>query len=156
MTPFVSRSLVACRWSFANSRTVNRLHSCRRLRTTNDQRPTTILYLLRAARKRQQRDIARLLDGPRQTALVRCAHARQASRSYLPALRYELGQQTHIFVIDRFDLLDAELANLLAPEELAAAFTGTAGTSAGTRTTWRPAALGAVTTTTLRTAFAAT
>jgi hypothetical protein len=60
--------------------------------TANDQRPTTILNLLRAPRERQQSDISRLLDRPRQTALVRRTHSGQASRSDLAAFRYELGQ----------------------------------------------------------------
>src|ERR1700687_6322540 len=100
--------------------------------------------LLRASCERQQGDIARLLDGPRQTALVRRAHTGQASRSDLAAFRDELRQQTHIFVIDRFDLLDAELANLLAPEKLTPTFAGTAGASAGPRTAWRPTAPGTI------------
>ena len=109
------------------------------------------MNLLRASGERQQSDVARLLDGPRQTALVRRAHAGQASRSDLAAFRHELRQQTHIFVIDRFDLLDAELANFFAPEKLAAAFARTTGASAGTRTA-RTAAIAA---TALRTAVAA-
>jgi hypothetical protein len=76
---------------------------------------------------------------------VRRAYAGQASRSDLAAFRHELRQQTHIFVIDRFDLLDAELANLLAPEKLAAAFAGTTRASARTRTARRTAALGTIT-----------
>src|ERR1700691_2065737 len=96
----------------------------------------TILNLLHASGERQEGDVARLLDGPRQTALVRRAHAGQAPRSDFAALRDELRQQAHVFVIDRFDLLDAELANLFAAEKLAAAFAWTTGTSGGTRTAW--------------------
>jgi len=88
--------------------------------------------LLRSSGEGQQGDVARLLDGPRQTALVRRAYAGQAARSDLAALGDELRQQTHIFVIDRFDFFDAELANLLAPKELAPTFAGTTGASAGT------------------------
>src|SRR3984893_7242791 len=110
--------------------------------------------LLRTSRKRQQCDIARLLDSPRQTALVRHTHAGQASRSDLAAFSHELRQEPHIFVVDRLDLLDAELAHLFAPEVLAAAFAGTTGASAGTRTA-RTAALGALPATTLRATFAA-
>ena len=116
---------------------------------TNDD-----LNLLCASGERQQGDVPRLLDCPRQTALVRRAHPGQPSRSDFAAFRHELRQQAHIFVIDGFDLLDAELANLLAPEKLAAAFAGTAGTSAGTRPA-RTAALGAIASTTLWTAFSA-
>jgi hypothetical protein len=121
----------------------------RERRTTNDD-----FDLLRAPRERQQSDIARLLDRPRETALVRRAHSGQASRSDLAAFRHELRQQTYILVIDRFDLLDAELANFLAPEEFTATFTGASGASAGTWSAWRTAALGAIATTTLRTTFA--
>src|SRR5271170_2897780 len=102
---------------------------------TNDDFP-----LLRASRKWQQCDVASLLDRPRQPPLMRSAHTRQASRRDLATLGYELRQQTHIFVIDRFDLLDAKLANLLAPEKFAPTFAGTTRASAGTRTAWRPAA----------------
>src|SRR5271169_468 len=138
MTPW---SLVVSRWSLANS--------------ANDQRLATSddFYLLCPSRKRQQRDIARLLDRSRQAALVRRAHSGQASRSDLAAFRHELRQQPHVLVIDRFDLLDAELANFLAPEKLASAFAGTTRASARTRTA-RTAALGAIATATLRTAFA--
>jgi hypothetical protein len=126
-----------------------------KLQTTNGGRPATILYLLRASSKGQQSDISRLLNRPRQTALVRRADAGQPPRRDLPALGYELRQQTHIFIIDRFDLLDAELANFLAPEKLAAAFALTTGTSAWTRAAWRSAAVRAITPTSLRSAFAA-
>jgi hypothetical protein len=65
------------------------------------------------------------------------AYSGQAPRRDLAAFRYELRQQTHIFVIDGFDLFDAELANLLAPEKLsAAAFARTARASAWTRAAW--------------------
>src|SRR5208282_345665 len=114
---------------------------------------TDDLELLRASSEGQQGDVARLLDRSGQTALVRRAHSGQASRSDLAALRYELRQQTHIFVIHGFDLLDAELANLLAPEEFAATFAGTASASAGTWTAW-PAAVGTIAASTLRTTLA--
>src|SRR6266853_407979 len=119
-------------------------------------KPRTYVYqeLLRTSGKRQQGNIPRLLDRSRQTALVRHAHAGQASWRDLAAFRYELRQQTHIFVIDRLDLLDAELANFFAPEVLTAAFPRTARAPAGTRTAW-PAALGAITATTLRPTLAA-
>ena len=50
-----------------------------------------------------------------------CAHARQPARNDLAALRDKALQQTNVAVGDRVDLLRAELADLLAPEELAAA-----------------------------------
>src|SRR5580658_4493301 len=77
---------------------------------------------------------------------MRSTYSGQASRRDLAALGYELSQQTHIFVIDRFDLFNAELANFLASEEFAATFARTARASSGTRTT-RTAAIA---TTTLR------
>lgn len=67
------------------------------------------------------------------------ANAGQASRRNLAAFGHELRQQTHIFVIDGFDFLDAELTNLFAPEKFAATFAGTAGASAGTWTAWTAA-----------------
>ena len=36
----------------------------------------------------------------------------------------ESGQQTHVFIVDGFDLLGAELADFFAPEVFAAAFAG--------------------------------
>jgi hypothetical protein len=93
--------------------------------------------LLRTPGKRQQRNIASLLDGPRQTALMRRAHAGQASRGDLATLGHELRQQTHVFVIDRFNLLDAELANFFAPEIFAATFARSARTATrGPRAAW--------------------
>src|SRR5262249_33658598 len=40
----------------------------------------------------------------------------------LPALRDELREQANVLVVDALDLLDAELANLLAPKILASTF----------------------------------
>src|SRR5580693_9030146 len=136
------------RWSMVVSR-------WQTLRTPNDWRPSTILCLLRAPSERQQCDIARLLDRPRQTALVRRAYAGQTARSDLAAFRDELRQQTHILVIDCFDLFDAELANLFAPEELAPALAWTARTATRTWSAGGTAAFGSVATTTLWTTFAA-
>ena len=80
--------------------------------------------------ERQQGDIPGLLDSAGQAALVRSAHARQTAGHNLAALGHKPLQQTHIAVRDGVDLLGAELANLLAAEELAAP----AGTAAGART----------------------
>src|ERR1700691_3461099 len=63
---------------------------------------------------------------------MRRAYTGQAAGNDLATLRYELRQQTHILVVDTVDLLDAELANLLAAEKLPAAFARSAGTAAGT------------------------
>ena len=90
-------------------------------------------FLVRAAGERQQGDVARLLDCRRQTALVRRAYAGQAPGNDLAALGDEAGEQAHVLVIDGLDLLDAELANLLAAEKFAATFAASAGTT-GTRT----------------------
>src|SRR5258708_31465014 len=66
-----------------------------------------------------------------------CAHTGQAARNDLAALRDKTLQQAEVAVGDGVDLLGAELADLLAPEELAStrAATGGAGRpwSAGAR-----------------------
>ena len=69
-----------------------------------------------------QRDVARLLNGVGQAALMRGAHPSQAARHDLARFGHELPQQPHVLVIDAVDLLDAELANLLAAEEFPSAF----------------------------------
>src|SRR5581483_3403987 len=91
----------------------------------------------RASGKWQQRDVARLFDGQGQTTLLQHAHARQASRHNLPALRHELAEQAVVLVVDGFDLLDAELTDFLAPEIFAATFAATraAGATRTRRTT---------------------
>jgi len=70
-------------------------------------------------RKRQQRNVPRLLDGASQTALMRSANTGQPPRHNLAALGHELPQQLYVAVRNRVDLLGAELANLLAAEEFA-------------------------------------
>src|ERR1700687_3095730 len=86
---------------------------------------------LTARRGGQQRDVARLLDSLGGAALMGRTSPRQAARNDLAALGHKAGEQTHVLVIDAVDLLGAELADLLAPEELAAAIaTATAGASA--------------------------
>src|SRR6267378_697389 len=87
----------------------------------------------RAACKRQQRDVARPLDGHAQPALMTRAHARHSPRQNLPALLHELRQDVRALVVDEVHLLDAELAHLLLPEILALApwpASGTARTAA--------------------------
>ena len=76
--------------------------------------------------KRQQGDVAGLLDGAGQSALVLGANAGEPPRHDLAALGHKSLQQPDIAVRNRIDLLGAELAHLLAAEKLAAA-TGTAG-----------------------------
>src|SRR3981081_1718121 len=92
---------------------------------TNRRRPG----LAACTGKRQQSNIARLLDRRRKTPLMRSAYARQPARHDLTALGHELPQHAVILVIDVLDLFHAELADFLAPEKLASAF---ARWSAGT------------------------
>ena len=77
--------------------------------------------------KRQQSNVAGLLDGAGQTALMRGANAGETPRNNFAALGHELLQQPDIAVRNRVDLIGAELADLLAAEELAAAAGPTAG-----------------------------
>ena len=81
--------------------------------------------------KRQQGDVPGLLDGAGQAALVRGANAGEPPGHDLAALGHKLLQQPYIAVGDRIDLLGAELADLLAAEELAASAGSAAGASAG-------------------------
>src|SRR6267143_165553 len=90
-----------------------------RRRTRHDY--ARCLRARRAARKWQQRDVARPLDGHAQPALMPRAHARHPARQDFPALLHELRQDVRAFVVDEVHLLDAELANLLLPEILALA-----------------------------------
>lgn len=69
--------------------------------------------------ERQQRDVASLLDGARDLALMRGANPGEAARNDLAAFRYEPLQQAHVAIRDFVDFLDAELADFSAAEELA-------------------------------------
>jgi hypothetical protein len=91
--------------------------------------------------ERQQGDVPGLLDGAGQAALVRGANAGETPGHDLAALGHKALQQTDIAVRDRVNLLGAELADLLAAEELAASAGTAGGTSAGAA--GRPAAAGA-------------
>jgi hypothetical protein len=88
--------------------------------------------------ERQQGDIPGLLDGAGQAALVLGANTGKPTGHDLTALGHKPLQQTNVAVGDRIDLLCAELANLLAAEELAAAAGSTGGPAAS-----GPAAAGA-------------
>src|SRR5258708_11017379 len=102
-------------------------------------------------RERQQRDIARLLDGRRHATLMPCANARETPRHDLPALRHELLQQAHVFVAHAVNFLDAKLADFLAAEKLASArSTRTARRTRRTRPAFPPALVAAGVTTTAR------
>src|SRR3984957_18311275 len=84
-----------------------------------------------SSRERQQRDVARHFDRVRQAVLMRRTHAGQAPRHDLAAFGHELAEHAVIFVVDVFDFLGAELANFLAPEELASTAAAFARRSAG-------------------------
>ena len=79
---------------------------------------TSMVRLLELRRERQQGDVARLLDGVGEPPLVWGAHAGDAARDDLAALRHEGVQQLHVFIVDVVDLLDAEPADFLPPEIL--------------------------------------
>jgi hypothetical protein len=79
-----------------------------------------------------------LLYGAGEAALVRGADACEPPGHDLAALGHKALQETDIAVWDRVDLFSAELADLLAAEELAASASATSGPAA--RTTGRPAA----------------
>src|SRR5437016_13568029 len=104
----------------------------RRCTWNNDAR---CLRARRAARKRQQRDVARPLDGHAQPALMARAHARHPPRQNLSALLHELRKYVRALVVDKVHLLDAELAHLLLPEILALA-PGPASGTARTTAAW--------------------
>src|SRR5271170_1199864 len=91
---------------------------------------------LEARSKGQQSNVARLLDGQAEATLMPCAHSGQTARNDLATLGNEALQQANVAIGDGVDLLGAELADLLAPEELAAAWTATrsAGGTWGART----------------------
>jgi hypothetical protein len=90
---------------------------------------------LEARGEGKQGDVPRLLDGQAKAALVPRADARQTARNNLAALSDKALQQANVTVGDCVDLLGTELANLLAPEELATAgaTTGSAGGTWGAR-----------------------
>jgi hypothetical protein len=90
-----------------------------------------LMTALVAGCKRQQSDVACLLDGPRQPPLMGGADAGEAPGDYLAPLGNKLLQQAYIAIVDGIDFLDTELANLLAAKELASAAAGAAGASTG-------------------------
>src|SRR5215471_13303948 len=83
--------------------------------------------------KRKQSDVARLLDRERKAALMARANASQAARNDLAALSHEALKQANVAVGDRVNLLSAELADLLAAEELASSGSASAGSSGRAR-----------------------
>jgi hypothetical protein len=89
-----------------------------------------LMTALVAGCKRQQSDVARLLDGSRQPPLMGGADAGEAPGYYLAPLSDKLLQQAYIAIVDGVDLFDTKFANLLAAKELASAAAGAAGASA--------------------------
>src|SRR5579864_2521189 len=83
---------------------------------------SSIALLRRSSRKRQQGDVAGLLDGRGKTTLVRSANSRQPAWHDFATFGHELGQQPNVLVVDRLNLFDAKLADLLTPEILATTF----------------------------------
>jgi hypothetical protein len=81
----------------------------------------SVAFLCCSAGKWQQCDVACLLDRQTETALMRRAHAGQTTRHNFAAFGDKLCQQANVFVIDRVDFLDTELANFLATEKLPSA-----------------------------------
>ncbi len=69
----------------------------------------------------EQGDIASLLDGAGQTALVRGADSSKPPGNDLAALGNEALQKTDVPIWDGVDFFRAELADLFAAEELASA-----------------------------------
>jgi hypothetical protein len=88
-----------------------------------------------ASCKRQQGDVASLLDSAREAPLVRSADASQTTRHDLATLGHEALQQANVAVGNGVDFLGTELADLLAAEKLAAT-AGTAGRTWTTSRTW--------------------
>src|SRR6201999_1064458 len=80
-----------------------------------------LVTALVAGCKRQQCNVARLLDGTRQPTLMGGADAGEAPGHDLSPLGNKLLQQPYIAIVDGVDLLDTELANLLAAKELSSA-----------------------------------
>jgi hypothetical protein len=95
-----------------------------------------------ASRKRQQRNIARALDGNAQPALMPRANARHAAGQNLPALLHELRKNVRAFVVDEVHLLNAELAYFLFAKILALAAWPAPGTAwtAAARSAFAPRA----------------
>src|SRR5450755_628534 len=92
---------------------------CRRCGSRNMRRRLPRLQRARrATRKRQQRDVARALDGHAQPALVPRTNSGHAPRQNLPALLHELRQNVRALVVDEVHLLHAELADFLLAEIL--------------------------------------
>jgi hypothetical protein len=82
-------------------------------------------------REWQERELSRPLEGDVQRALMSSAGAGLAAWLDLAAFREEAAQSPEVLVVDLFDLVDAELADLTTGGEFSAAaaaaeFTGSA------------------------------
>src|ERR1700686_2457711 len=97
-----------------------------------------------ASGKRQQRNIARLLDRQGQPPLMRCANAGQSPRNDSSTFGNKLREQTNVLIVDSLDLFDAELANLLAAKILAAPAASALAAAAGTPGSRRGTAFAAI------------
>lgn len=102
----------------------------------------------RAARERQQSDIASALDRDTQPPLMTGANAGHAARKDFSALLDELRKNVGALVIDQVHLLDAKFADFFLAEELALAAARSA------RTTWAAGSATFTSWATARTAFA--
>lgn len=76
-----------------------------------------------ALRERQQSDVARLFDGPRDATLMRGADAGEAAGNDLAAFSDKALQQTDIAIRNGVDFFNAEFADLFAAKKLASAGT---------------------------------
>jgi len=94
------------------------------------------------AGKRQQRDIARALDGHTEPALMARANAGHPARKNLAALLDELRKNVGALVVDHVHLLNAELADLLFTEVLPLAARTAAGAARTTRAAFAPRTAG--------------
>jgi hypothetical protein len=79
--------------------------------------------------ERQKGELAGALEGNIQRALMRGTGARLAARFDLGAVGQETPQAAEILVVDLFDFVYAELADLATRGELAAAATATSATT---------------------------
>src|SRR5205807_10223148 len=87
------------------------------------------LRIRRAARKGQQSNIARALDGHAQPALVPRADARHTAGQDLAPPLHEPRQDVRAPIVDQVHLLDTELANFLLAKKLPLSARASAGPS---------------------------
>jgi hypothetical protein len=97
----------------------------------------------RASRKRQQRNVARALDGHAEPALVTRTNSGHPTRQNLAAFLHELRKNVRALIVDEVHLLDAELAHFLLAEILPLAAARSAWTSGTTWTAFSAAATSA-------------